>query len=404
MNGRSDETAKQRSNETTKHDIMPLSLPFVLFTVCLTIILYVYFGYPALLWLLSRRRSDCPVASMTAYPFVSMIIAAHNEESIIEQKLRNTLALTYPRDQIEIIVVSDGSDDATDEIVRRYAAEGVRLHRLPTRGGKLPAISSAVGVSRGDILVFSDANAMYEPEALDRLIIPFQDPQVGCVCGKLIYINAVDTSISKGETLYWRYENRLKAWESRFNSLIGANGSIYALRREAYTPLDADVSDDYGLPLAAYAGGYRVVFQPSAISREEAPSSISTEFKKKTRFVSHQLTTLFRLWPVLRPFRDPKLLFQLVSHKLLRTSVPFLLIFLIGTTIVMEEPGGQVLFWAQMIFYALALCGVILYRMRISLKLFTIPLYFCIVNAAAAVGVFQFFRKTNYAAWDEKET
>ena len=215
------------------------------------------------------------------------------------------------------------------------------------------------------------------------------------------YVNPADTSISEGETLYWKYENRLKEWESRFNSLIGANGSIYALRRSAYVPLDHDVSDDYGFPLAAYARGYRVVYQPAAVSREEAPVSIYVEFRKKSRFVAHQLTTLTRLWPMLRPFHDPKLLFQLVSHKLLRTGVPFLLIGLLATGAMVEEPYTSFLFRGQIAFYGLAACGLFLHRLGISWKLFMIPMYFCIVNAAAAAGVFQFLRKRNYAAWDE---
>lgn len=380
---------------------MPFSMPLLLFSIFFLTIAYVYFGYPVLIWMLSGRSREDPDHPPMALPTVSFIIAAYNEEAVIEQKIRNTLALTYPQDRLEVVVASDGSDDATDGIVTRYIDHGIRLHRLPVRQGKLPAISSAVAGATGDILVFSDANAIYAPDALERLVEPFRDERIGCVCGKLLYVNPADTSISEGETLYWNYENRLKEWESRFNTLIGANGSIYALRRSAYVPLDHDVSDDYGFPLAAYARGYRVVYQPAAISREEAPVSIYAEFRKKSRFVAHQLTTLARLWPMLRPFRDPKLLLQLVSHKLLRTSVPFLLIGLLVSGTMVEEPYSQILFWGQIAFYSLAACGLLMYHLGISWKLFTIPLYFCIVNAAAATGIFQFFRKTNYAAWNE---
>jgi cellulose synthase/poly-beta-1,6-N-acetylglucosamine synthase-like glycosyltransferase len=378
------------------------SAPLLLFLLFSGLIVYVYFGYPALLWLLTRRRQEASPPGAAELPAVSLIIAAHNEEAVIEQKIRNTLAQTYPRDRLEVIVASDGSDDRTDEIVQGYADRGIRLHRMPVRRGKMPAISSAVAAASGEVFVFSDANAMYEPDALERLVEPFRDVRVGCVCGKLIYTNARRTSISEGESLYWRYENRLKAWESAFNSLIGANGSIYALRRAAYVPLDPDVSDDYGFPLAAYARGYRAAFQPAAVSREEAPETIFTEFRKKSRFVAHQLTTLARLWPALRPWRDPRLLFQLVSHKLLRNSVPFFLLGLLGASAAMPPPLGGYLLSAQGVFYGLALAGMGLYRWNRPVKLFTVPLYFCIVNAAAAAGILQFLRKTNYAAWDEK--
>lgn len=382
---------------------MPFSVALVFFIICLTLVAYVYFGYPLLVWLWSRGATSKTNGSATELPSVCLIIAAHNEEAIIRQKLENTMALRYPRDRLEIMVASDGSEDQTDAIVNEFSSQGVRLHRLSPRQGKFPAISSAVKETSGEILVFSDANAIYEPDALEQLVKPFQDDQVGCVCGKLLYVNATDTSISEGESLYWRYENRLKEWESNFNSLIGANGSIYALRRTAFVPIDLDLSDDYGLPLAAYARGYRTVYQPTAISREEAPLSIYTEFKKKNRFVSHQLTTLSRLWSTLRPFHDPKLLLQLVSHKILRTGVPFLLLSLLLLAGMMyEEPFGRFLLWCQVAFYGLALCGLVAYKFRISLKIFAIPLYFCTVNAAAIIGVFQFLGGKNYAAWNEK--
>ncbi|MEE2708055.1 MAG: glycosyltransferase family 2 protein, partial [Gemmatimonadota bacterium] len=302
---------------------MSIILPHIFLICFFLIILYVYFGYPVLLWLLTRRSQDVDLFSGDAMPSISLIITAHNEIEVIERKIQNTLALTYPKESFEIIVASDGSDDGMDEAVTRYADMGVRLHRLPKRSGKTPALMGAVAEACGEIFVFSDANAMYEPDALTHLIAPFRDEQVGCVCGKLRYVNPSDTSISDGERMYWDYENRMKEWESRFNSLIGANGSIYALRRSAYTPLDPDLSDDYGFPLAAYAAGYRVVYQPLAVSREEAPATVFAEFKKKSRFVSHQLTTMWRLWPRLNPIRNPRLLFQIVSHKLLRNLVPF---------------------------------------------------------------------------------
>ena len=380
-------------------------MPLILFLIFSLIVTYVYFGYPALLWLMTRRKPPIEYISAEAEdrrPSLSLIIPAYNESSVIERKIQNTLSLSYPEDKLEIIVASDGSDDGTDEIVKRYADRGIRLYRGANRLGKTPTMMEAVKMARGTIFVFSDANAMYETDALEKLVLPFQDEQVGCVCGKLRYINREGTTISEGEALYWKYESRIKTWESKFNTLIGANGSIYAVRRLAYVPLDADLSDDLGFPLAAYASGYKIIFQPYAVSTEEAPRDIRTEFKKKSRFVAHQLTTLTRLWAILRPWRDLKFLFQVVSHKLLRNCVPCFLLGMLILSFTIPGPYGPLLLWGQVIFYGLALLGGLMYGHIHSNKVLIIPLYFCIVNAAALNGIFQYFRRKNYAVWNEK--
>ena len=378
-------------------------LPLLFFMICLGLMLYVYVGYPAALWLLTTfgRKRPIPVG-VSDLPTVSLIIAAHNEAEVIGQKLENTLAQTYPEDRLEIIVASDASDDGTDEIVRAYEDRGVRLFRAPIRQGKTGTITSAAVTTTGEILMFSDANALYAPDAIEKMTHPFSDATIGGVSGRLNYENTRRTAMSEGEQLYWSYENQIKVWESAFNSLIGANGSLYALRREAFVPIDSDVSDDFGLPLAAYGRGYRVIFQPLAVSREEAPETIALEFRKKRRFVAHQLTTLARLWPTLRPFRDGKLLFQLVSHKLLRNSVPFFLLGMFVSSLAIPS-FGWLLIVLQLAFYDLALIGLGFYRLGSPVRLFATPLYFCTVNLAAAFGVLDFLTRRNYATWNERQ-
>ena len=377
-------------------------LPLLFFMICLGLTLYVYVGYPAVLWLLTTFGPRRPIPVVSADPpTVTLIIAAHNEAKVIGRKLENTLAQTYPEDRMEIIVASDASDDGTDEIIRGYADRGVRLFRAPLRQGKTGTITAAAATATGTILMFSDANALYAPDAIEKMALPFSDAAIGGVSGKLIYENTRRTAMSDGEQMYWSYENQIKVWESTFNSLIGANGSLYALRREAFGPLDPDVSDDFGFPLAAYGRGYRVIFQPLAVSREKAPETIKLEFRKKRRFVAHQLTTLARLWPVLRPFSDRKLLFQLVSHKLLRNSVPFFLLGMFFSCLAMPY-FGWLLIVLQLAFYDLALIGLGFYRLGSRVRLFSTPLYFCTVNLAAAFGVLDFLTRRNYAAWNEK--
>ena len=380
---------------------MSLTL-FILFFLC---IVYVYFGYPALLWVFTTGKKTAeysPQETEGIYPSLTMIIPAYNEVAVIDRKIENTLALSYPADKLEIIVASDGSEDGTDEIVTQYADRGVQMYRAALHKGKTPTMMEAVEMASGTIYVFSDANAMYASDALEKLVLPFQNKQVGCVCGKLQYHNREASTISDGETLYWRYENWIKARESQFNTLIGANGSIYAVRRSAYVQIDPDLSDDFGFPLAAYAKGFKVVFQPDALSTEEAPPAIKIEFKKKSRFVAHQLTTLIRLWAMLRANRDLKFLFQLFSHKLLRNFVPVLLIGMLILSFTIPRPYGPLLIWGQGLFYSLALLGGLTYGYIRPMRVFTIPLYFCVVNAAALNGIFQYVRRRNYAAWNEK--
>lgn len=379
-------------------------MPLLFFVILILLIAYIYFGYPALLWLFTRKITDpeYPLSSDESVPEISIVIPAYNEAMVIEHKIQNTLDLQYPPDRLDIIVASDASDDGTDDIVRRYADRGVRLHRGAHRKGKTPTLMEAVALTAGEIIVFSDANALYAADALEKLILPFEDAGVGCVCGKLKYVNREGTTISEGETLYWRYESWIKTLESRYNTLVGANGSIYALRRSAFVPLDPDLSDDFGFPLAAYARGYKVVFQPDALSTEEAPVDIRTEFKKKSRFVAHQLTTLSRLWPQLKPLRDARFLFQIVSHKLLRNCVPFFLLGILALSFFIPPIYGRPALYLQGLFYGLAIIGGMTLGRITPLKMLTIPLYFCIVNAAALNGIMQFFRGKNYAAWNEK--
>lgn len=367
----------------------------------ISMVVYVYFGYPALLWALAPRETrEWPLTSRPA-PSVTLIITARNEADIMERKLQNALQLSYPFGELSIVVASDASDDGTDEIVERFHDQGVRLVPMRERMGKTPTLTRAALSTESEIIAFSDANAMYAPDAMQHLVAPFGDARVGAVCGKLDYLNQEDTSISQGERLYWNYENQLKQLETRFNSLIGANGSIYALRRSAFASIDPDLSDDFGLPLAAYALGFRVVYQPEALSTEEAPNSALSGFKKKSRFVAHQLTTLARLWPRLRPFSDGRFLFQVASHKLLRNLVPFFLMLLIAISSATSSSLSAALFWMQLAFYSLGVLGLLCHALGTSIKLLMIPLYFCTVNVAAANGVIQFLRKRDYSAWHD---
>src|SRR5499426_3932604 len=235
------------------------------FVFTVAVMAFIYFGYPALMLALSFvfRR---PVRSADITPSVSVIIAAYNEERDIAAKLKNTLALDYPRDRMEIIVASDCSTDRTDEIVRSFSPQGVFLYRQPERFGKTVAQNRAVEISSGEILVFSDATTMYEPDAIRKIVRDFADPEVGCVAGQLIYADASSSAVGKGCRSYWGYEKFLRRCESDVGTLVGVSGCLYAVRRTCHTRLANDMIDDFVIATEIHLQGLRTVYEPEAIA------------------------------------------------------------------------------------------------------------------------------------------
>lgn len=280
-------------------------------------------GYPLLLLVTSSlvgRRWEI----RDIEPTVSLIISAYNEESVIEEKIENSLRLSYPKEKLEIRVASDGSDDRTDELVRRYADRGVALVSFP-RTGKTGMQNRMAETSAGEILVFSDANAMYEPDAIRNLVRNFADPAVGGVCGQLDYVTA-GQSAGDSESAYWRYEKFMKRRESALSSVVGANGSIYAIRRCAYVPIAEDLISDLVEPLAVVRNGYRFVYEPEALSVEEATStSYEAEFRRKVRILTRSIRGLLAMRALLNPFRFGVFSLQLLMHKALRFVSPLFL-------------------------------------------------------------------------------
>jgi cellulose synthase/poly-beta-1,6-N-acetylglucosamine synthase-like glycosyltransferase len=280
-------------------------------------------GYPLLLAIagaLVRRHWQVEDAE----PSVSLIIAAFNEERCIAQKLENALALDYPREHLEIIVASDGSTDRTAEIVESFRDRGVVLRAFP-RMGKTGIQNQAVKTATGDILVFSDANGFYRPDAVRKLVRNFADPTVACVSGQLVYTADRQTA-GDCERSYWHYEKFMKRRESRLSSLVGANGSIYAVRRADYVEIDHDLISDLVEPLALVLRGRRVVYEPEAVSVEEASTVYSVEFRRKVRILTRSIRGLVHMRALLNPIRYGVFSFQLLLHKVLRYLVPYFLI------------------------------------------------------------------------------
>lgn len=366
-----------------------------------TIVAAVYplIGYPVVLGLLAAARPR-PVRRGTIAPRVSILIPAYNEADCIAGTIENKLAQDYPSDLLEVIVISDASDDGTDDIVSGYANRGVRLIRREGRQGKAAALNEAVPQARGEIIVFSDANSCFAPDAVKRLVENFSDPRVGYVTGNLEYVHAGETS-GRGSLGYMTYENWLRRIESRVHSVIGVNGGVDAMRAALYRPVPADQITDFVVPLTVIAAGYRVVFDERAHSRESANSELGPEFRMRVRVALRALRGLGHVPQALNPITNPLPAFCIVSHKVLRyLSFGFLGAALL-LNLMLARRGGlfEALLACQIAFYALAAAGLIP-RLPTALRRVTaLPAYFLMSNAAFAIATVRFARGDVIATW-----
>ena len=351
---------------------------------------------------LSKFKHATLVRNASITPTISLIITAYNEEKVIAKKIENSLGLDYPREKLEIIVASDGSTDRTNEIVTRYQTQGVKLFALENNQGKSTAQNQAVVEAMNDIVIFTDANVMLQTNAVRKMVRNFGDEKVGCVVGKVTYLNEGDTSVSKGEGAYWRYELLLRKKESDLGNLAMGSGPIMAIRRELFEPIDPNVGEDFFLPIHVVIEGYRVIYEPEAISEEilfqDSPNSM---FKSKVRIISKDLRGLILNREILNPFRYPLYSWGLISHKLLRWLVPyFLILILITNLFLMHFPIYQVIFALQIVFYLSALTGYLWQREGKPPFVFGIPFSFCLVNLAALVGVVRFLTGKKSGQWE----
>jgi cellulose synthase/poly-beta-1,6-N-acetylglucosamine synthase-like glycosyltransferase len=320
----------------------------LLFWVTVFLVFYAYAGYPLILWALVRRRAQ-DVARKDIAPTVSIIIAARNEADKIRQKIEHTLALAYPRDRLEVLVASDHSDDNTDSIVEEYAEQGVRLVRSPERRGKEHAQSLAIRVAKGEVLVFTDAATILEPDALGRLVRNFADPAIGAVSTEDTVLDASGQPTAEG--LYVRYEMWVRRLEGRFHSIVGLSGSCFAIRRDLCFRWPSTLASDFLSALHAARAGYRAVADSSVRGRFITVSSPQAEMRRKIRTFLRGITVLAANRDLLNPFRYGRFAFQLASHKLLRFLAPFLLLGALAGSLFSGDAVLRMLFWLQIGFY-----------------------------------------------------
>lgn len=373
------------------------------FWTSVAIAAYTYMGYALVISLLAKtvRR---PHHMQPITPRVTLLVAAYNEQDVIEAKLDNCLALDYPRDRLEIVVVADGSTDRTPELAARYRAHGVRVEYRPERRGKIHALNRVMPLVEGDIVVSSDANSMLNPESLRKLVRHFADPQVACVAGEKRIMRR-HGDVSAGEGLYWRYESYLKRCDSDLSSVMGAAGELIALRRSCYEPVEEDtIIEDFVVSMRLVDRGLRVIYEPDAYSMEEASPSITEEFKRKTRIVAGGWQAVARLGSLLYPKR-PLITFQYVSHRVLRwVLVPFLLILAFCSNALLAlgaDPIYRTLWLGQVLFYGLAAYGWNRQAHGGRNPLYYVPFYFVFLNYAALVGCLRFMRGTQPVTWEK---
>jgi cellulose synthase/poly-beta-1,6-N-acetylglucosamine synthase-like glycosyltransferase len=370
-----------------------------IFATAAFLLFYTYVGYPLFVTLLSFLR-PVRATDLKHTPTVSMLIAAHNEEAGIEKKLQQTVALDYPADKLEILVLSDGSVDRTDEIVKSFPDPRVRLVRVEPRKGKTNAQNFGVREAKGDVLVFSDATTIYHSQAIRKLAANYADFHVGAVSGRYQYFDAAgDSPTGLGSVAFWNYENLIKRAQSRLGTITGCCGCIYSVRRSVYTDLNPDIISDLVQPLWAIQKGYRVVFETEALAYEETTQSTQEEFSMRVRVVTRGMRGLLSVPDLFKPWKHPWICFQLVSHKVLRWLVPvFLLILFLANIALVSKPFFAFTLALQIVFYLWALLAryVPIHR---TWKILGVPLFFCTLNAAALVSLFKLLRGQKYTVW-----
>ncbi len=363
----------------------------LLFWISLFLVWYAYAGYPLLLWALGRRR---PVAAKAWYPSVSIIIAAHNEERNLPAKLANLRALAYPPELLQVIVVSDGSTDATSEILEA-ARPGIVAVVLPASVGKAEALNRGVRHATGDVLVFLDTRQMLAPDAVAELVSCLADPSVGAVSGELTLETADGLPSPDGLGLYWKIEKMTRKLESATGSVVGVTGAIYAIRRGLFQPIPpGTLLDDVLIPMQIARQGKRVIFHGGAIARDRVFPDASKEFGRKVRTLTGNYQ-LLRLAPWLLSPSNP-LLFRLISHKLLRLVVPLLLGLMVVSAAIEGGPFFRAIFVVQVLFYATAFCGFVVPSAR-KQRAVAVAYTFTMLNVAAAMAFYNFLgRRTRW--------
>jgi cellulose synthase/poly-beta-1,6-N-acetylglucosamine synthase-like glycosyltransferase len=385
---------------------------FIVFWLSILIVFYTYAGYGILLWLMVKIKEAIkgkpPKYVAEDLPDVTLLVSAYNEKDYVAAKVENSRELEYPKDKLQLMWVTDGSDDGTPDLLRQYP--DVTVHYRPERGGKIEAMNRGVRMITTSIVIFSDANTMLGKESIRRIVDLFANPKVGCVAGeKRIFSNKKDMAAGAGEGMYWKYESFLKRLDARLYSVVGAAGELFAVRREYFTEVEKDtLLDDFIISLRIAMQGYTTQYDPEAYACETSSANVKEELKRKIRIAAGGFQSMVRLAPLLNIFKFGILSFQYISHRVLRwTLAPLSLLLLLVSNFALAFQTGldsrhffTIIFWLQFFFYAMALLGWFLENHHIKLKILFVPYYFFIMNYAVYLGFFRYLKKAQDVKWE----
>ena len=382
-----------------------------IFWISLIIIFYTYLGYGIILAILVKLKElfiKPKVFESTDMPEVTLLIAAYNEESIVHEKMKNTLSLNYPKDKLHVVWCTDGSNDNTNELLGSYKDEGVKILFQPERKGKTAALNRSVPLLSTSIVVFTDANTMLNGDAIKEIALCFNNPQVGCVAGeKRIAVRESDGAAAGGEGIYWKYESFLKKMDSRLYTTVGAAGELFAIRNELFEEMPEDtLLDDFILSMHIAAKGKKIEYCDRAYAEEYGSANMGEEEKRKVRISAGGLQSIVRLKSLLNPFTHGVLSFQYVSHRVLRWSItPVLLFVLMPINIILvclsQEPLYSVILLLQILFYAMGFWGYYLSTKHIKNKILYIPYYFLFMNINVIRGFNYLRKKKGSGVWEK---
>lgn len=385
----------------------------ITFWVLLFIVFYTYVGYGILLFFLVRLKRLFYVSKgknkpITYEPDVTLFVAAYNECDYVDEKVKNSMELDYPREKLHLIWVTDGSDDGTPDLLKKY--EGIEVHHLPERNGKIGAMNRGMKLVKSPIVIFSDANTMLGKESVSRIVRLFSDPKVGCVSGeKRIFSKDRDTAAGAGEGLYWKYESTLKKWDAELYSVVGAAGELFAIRTELYQEVEPDtLLDDFIISLRVAQKGYTIQYDPEAYAIETASVNVKEELKRKVRISAGGIQSVIRLRSLLNIFKFGILSFQYISHRVLRwTLAPLSLLVMLIVSLILasyKELFGfglySIVFWLQVIFYLAALLGWYLENRSVRVKPLFVPYYFFIMNLSVFLGLIRYLKRSQSVNWE----
>lgn len=369
----------------------------IAFWLCAGLLGYAQLGYGGLLWALSRaRRTRTPPPAAAEPPSVSLIVAAYQEADVIAAKVRNALALDWPRDRLEVIVSCDGSSDGTPALAREAGADVVLEN---PRAGKVRTQDAAVDRARGELFAFSDANSAWEPGALRELVAPFADPRVGYVCGQVRF---VDAGGDNQEGTYWRYEMWLRGLESRLASVTAGNGAIYATRPDAYLRVDPIMGHDLSFPFNMVKRGWRAVYAPAARAVEKMVPSIEGEFARKRRMMTHTWPIVLRGGMLSPRGYGPLYALMIGSHRVLRYASPFLHLAALGLNVALVALGAGAAYWAALGAQAALLAGALLAG-AVPARPLLVARYYVLTTASLAAGLWDWLRHGTPPGWEPAE-